>query len=372
MDGRPRFHGISFAPSFDGPRIEEPRTLLLRAASTVPELPGIPRLTFATGERFTPIGALKAIGISRKEEVTYALLMGVSGAAFRATWSPDWALDMAEFTPEDVVQHGAEWLGLTAEPRLNDPLEEAWIRVSQSIDHGMPVLSCGLAGAPEFCVIAGYEESPRQLRVRGYFERGEGRGYAAVEAKPWQGWNHAGFGRNPIVVLGARPPPDRGKVLRASLLRALRFAKLGRVTARGRTHFVGHAAYDAWRESLANLDTSGDLGLKAWAMATNLSAIADARRAAGEFLRIVAAMKAEWSRALNRAAEHYFHYVAVLAQAQPIVEFPREAPALAAEKAAANLADPQKRALLAKFLWTAKQEDEEALGWIDIALHGVE
>jgi len=338
----------------------------------MPELPGIPRLTFATGERFTPVGVLKAVGLSRKEEVTYALLMGVSGAAFRTTWSPDWSLDMAEFAPEDVVQNGAEWLGLTAEPRLNDSLEDAWARVRGSIDDRMPVLSCGLAGAPEFCVIAGYEESPRRLHVRGYFERTEGAAHAAVEVKPWQGWNHLGFGRNPIVLLRKGAPPDQGKLIRMSLSRALRFAKVGRIAARGRTHVVGQAAYDAWRESLANLDTSGDLGLKAWAMATNLSAIADARRAAGEFLRMLAAMKPEWSRALNRAAEHYFHHVAVLAQAQPIVEFPREAPAVAVEKAAANLADAEKRALLAKFLWTAKQEDEEALGWIDVALHGWE
>ena len=107
-------------------------------------------------------------------------------------------------------------------------------------------------------------------------------------------------------------------------------------------------------------------------MSANLSAIADARRAAGEFLRILGAMKPEWARPLNRAAEHYFHLIAVLGQAQPIVGFPRGAPDQAAEKAAASLADAEKRSLLAKFLWTAKQEDEEALGWIEVALHGLE
>ena len=338
----------------------------------MPVLQGIPKLTFATGERFTPMGVLKAVGLHRKEEVTYALLMGVSGAAFRTAWSPDWALDMAEFAPEDLVRNGAEWLGLTAEPRLNDSLEDAWTRVRKSIDARVPVLSCGLAGAPEFCVIAGYEESPKRFHVRGYFERTEGEGYAVVEVKAWQGWNHLGFGRNPMVLLRESPPPDRGTLMRRALSRALHFAKVGKITTRGRTHVVGHAAYDAWRESLQNLDASGDLGLKAWAMAANVSAIADARRAAGEFLRMMGAMKPEWARALNRAAEHCFHHVAVLAQAQPIIDFPLEAPAVAAEKAAANLADPAKRALLAKFLWSAKQEDEEAFGWIDVALHGLE
>ena len=337
----------------------------------MPVLQGIPRLTFASGERFTPIGVLKAVGLYRKEEVTYALLMGVSGAAFRTAWSPDWALDMAEFAPEDFVRNGAEWLGLVAEPRLNDSLDDAWAFVRDSIAGRMPVLSCGLAGAPEFCVIAGYEESPNRFHVRGYFERTEGDEYARVDAKTWQGWNHLGFGRNPLVRLREGPSPDRGGLMRRALSRALHFAKIGRIEARGRTHVVGQAAYDAWLESLSNLDTSGDLGLKAWAMAANLSAIADARRAAGEFLRIVAAMKPDWSRALNRAAEHYFHLIAVLAQAQPIIGFPLDAPAVAAEKAAANLADAGKRALLAKFLWSAKQEDEEALGWIDVALHGM-
>lgn len=333
-------------------------------------LPGIPRLTFATGERFTPIGALRAVGLSRREEVTYSLLMGVSGAAFRTAWSPDWAMDMAEFAPEDVVENGAQWLGLRAEPRLNDPLERAWGVVRESVDGGLPVLSCGLAGAPEFCVIAGYEERPDRFHVRGYFERTKGDEYASVEAKPWQGWNALGFGRNPLVLLRAGSPPDRSRLLAQSLERALRFSRLGRVDRGGRVHVMGQAAYDAWIDSLGHLDTSGDLGLKAWAMATNLSAIADARRAAGEFLRILAAMKPEWSRPLNRAAEHYFHLIAVLAQAQPIVGFPRDAPERAAEKAAASLADAEKRALLAKFLWSAQQEDGEALGWIKVALHG--
>ncbi len=333
-------------------------------------LRGIPKLSFATGERFTPIGALRAVGLFRKEEVTYSLLMGVSGAAFRTAWSNDWAVDMAEFAPEDVVQNAAEWLGLATEPRLNDPLEDAWARVRESVDAGLPVLSCGLAGAPEFCVVAGYEESPNRFHVRGYFERTKGEEYASVDAKPWQGWNSLGFGRNPLVLLRPGPAPDRGRLMARSLERALRFARLGRVDRGGRSHVVGQAAYDSWIDSLSHLDTSGDLGLKAWAMASNLSAIADARRAAGEFLRILAAMKPEWSRALNRSAEHYFHLIAVLAQAQPIIGFPLGAPERAAEKAATNLADPDKRALLSKFLWSAKLEDEEALGWIHVTLHG--
>ena len=337
----------------------------------MPVLPGIPKLSFAANERFSPIGALKAASEGlQQEEAAYSLLMGVSGAAFRLAWSPDWALDMANVVPEDVVRNGAEWLGLGTESRLHDALDDAWDRVRGSIDAGMPVLSCGLAGAPEFCVIAGYEPSPRRFYVRTYFDRAEGDAYAEVDVRPWQGWNHLGFGTNPTVVLARGPEPDRGRLLTLALSRALEFSKIGRRESHGKTHYFGHAAYDAWLDSLANLDPSGDLGLKAWSVAVNLSALADARRAAADFLRIVAAMKPAWSRALRRAAEHYDHLVNVLAKAQPIMEFPLDVPERAAELAAANLADPRRRSLLSKFVWTAKQEDEEALGWIHATLHG--
>lgn len=336
----------------------------------MPSLNGVPKLSFAANERFTPIGALKAIGACRgQEEVTYALLMGVSGAAFRVAWSPEWALDAPNVAPEDVLDNGAAWIGLAAESRKDDPLEEAWGLVRSSVDAGMPVLSCGLAGAPEFCVIAGYEEEPRRFQVRGYFESGED--YASVEARPWYGWNHLGFGANPLVVLTEGEEPDRAVLLHRALSRALRFAKTRRVESHGRTHAFGEAAYNAWMESLRSLDPAGDLGLKAWTIQVSLSALADARRAASQFLRILAVMKPDWGRALRRGAEHYDHLVNVLAKAQPIVDFPRDEPAKAAEKAAKNLADARRREILAKFLWTTKQEDEEALGWIEVALHGM-
>lgn len=337
----------------------------------MPVLPDVPGLSFAANERFTAIGALKAVGVSRgADDVTYALLMGVSGAAFRVGWSPDWSLDAATVAPEDLVDNGAAWIALRAEPRKDDALEDAWDLVRGSIDAEMPVMSCGLAGAPEFCVIAGYDEEPRRFHVRGYFETG-GEDYAKVEARPWYGWNHLGFGANPLVILTEAEVPERGVLIHRALSRALRFAKTRRVETHGRTLAFGEAAYGAWMESLRGLDPSGDLGLKAWAIQVNLSALADARRAASQFLRILAAMKPEWTRALRRGAEHYDHLVNVLAKAQPIVDFPRDEPAKAAEKAARNLADATRREVLAKFLWTAKQEDEEALGWVDVALHGM-
>lgn len=332
-------------------------------------LKGIPKLGFDANERFTPIGALKAVGVWRGDEVTYSLLMGVSGAAFRTTWSPDWALDMANFAPEDLVQNGAEWLGLKAESRLNDSLDDAWSLAKKSIERDVPILSCGLAGAPEFCIVAGFDTSPRRFHVRGYFEKAH-EAYAPVDVRPWQGWNHLGFGKNPLVLLSEVSKPDQGRLLVRALGRALRFAKVGRLEASGRTHLFGGAAYDGWIESLRNLDPSGDLGLKAWAMAVNLSALADARRAAAQFLRILGAMKPDWSRPLSRAAEHYGHLVSVLGQAQPVIGYPLDTPARAAEKAAANLADAQRRELFERFLWSAKQEDAEALGWVDVALHG--
>lgn len=333
-------------------------------------LAGVPRLTFTAGERYTPMGALKAVGLYRKEEVTYALLMGVSGGAFRVAWTPEWTLHMCECAPEDLVAHGAAWLGLAAEPRVNDDLDEAWRRIAGSVDGGMPVLSCGLAGAPEFCVIAGYDATPRRLHVRGYFAGSETDAYAVTELRPWVGWNHLGLGKSPLVLLREGPAPDRGKLLEASLDRALRFAKVGRMNVHGTPTAFGRAAYDAWIDSLQNLDATGDLGLKAYAQAANLSALADARKTAIEYLRTLGAMRPEWANGLRRAAVHYAHLVSILSEAEHVIGFPLDDPAKAAERAAANLRDGNRREVLAKHLWSAQGEDDEALGWLDAALHG--
>lgn len=331
-------------------------------------LKGIPELSFETGHRFTPLGALAAVGDYLGKEAGYPWLMGLSGAAFRACWSDEWDLRMTYAAPEDLVGNGARVLGLSATNHIDVDPDQAWTLVRESLDGSMPVLSCGLAGAPEFCILHGYSDDPRQLRVRSYFAADK-----EVPFQPWIGWNYAGYGRLPLVLLEEddveAPAPED------SLRRALRFGRgEGSLagTKRARDLHFGLDAYRAWREALEGIDgKAGDEEAqerKAFNMALTLNALLDARRTASEFLQVLAAMNPDWRAGLARAAEHYRHQVAVLGQARDVLYFPPREPETAAHRAAEDLANEDRRRRYVSLLGAALEEEKLSLDWIERVL----
>ncbi|MFQ5552334.1 MAG: hypothetical protein ACE5EW_01180 [Thermoplasmata archaeon] len=326
-------------------------------------LKDVPALSFASGQRFTPVGALKAVADFLGIDASYPWLMGISGGAFRSAWSDTWSLDMTYAAPEDLVANGARGLDLQTTSHVDLPLEEAWEKLVNRLDASLPVLSCGLAGAPEFCIVYGYRTDPQRLLVRSYFAKDEGE----IPFQPWIGWNYAGYGRNPLVLpeIGAAEKPT----LEGALRRALRFARgegplASQLESKGLR--AGLASYQAWIRALQEAEK--DLESKAFNMALNLNALLDARRTASEFTQILAAMKEEWRASLGRAADHYRHQVTALGEARKILYFPREAPEEAATKAAKQLSDPALRTRYAEVLRAALEEENLSLEWIERAI----
>lgn len=329
-------------------------------------LQDVPSLSFASGQRFTPVGSLKAVADFLGVEASYPWLMGMSGASFRSSWSDTWSMDMTYAAPEDLVSNGAGVLGLHTESYVDLSLEDAWTKLVDRLDASLPVLSCGLAGAPEFCVVYGYREDPSRLLVRSYFAKDEGE----VPFQPWIGWNYAGYGRNPVVLPSKEA--EGNPSLEAALRRALRFAQgegplAAQLEAKGLR--AGLPSYQGWIGALEE-EAGEDLESKAFNMALNLNALLDARRTASEFTQILAAMNEDWRTALSRAADHYRHQVAALGEARRILYFPREAPAEAAAKAAKQLADPTLRKRYADVLRAALEEENLSLEWIERAVEG--
>ncbi|MFQ5908525.1 MAG: hypothetical protein ACE5JE_06865 [Thermoplasmata archaeon] len=324
----------------------------------------LPALRFASGERFTPMGALKAVADYLGVDASYPWLMGMSGAAFRSSWSDTWSMDMTYAAPEDLVANGARALGLQAESYVDLPPEEAWSNLVERLDASLPVLSCGLAGAPEFCVVYGYRDDPQRLLVRSYFAKDEGE----VPFHPWIGWNYAGYGRNPLVLL--KPGEEERPALEEALRRVLRFARgegplAPQLESKGLR--TGLASYQGWIAALQE-DAEEDLESRAFNMALNLNALVDARRTASEFTQILAAMNEDWRSSLGRAADHYRHQVTALGEARRILYFPREAPEEAATKAARQLADPELRKRYTEVLRAAHEEESLSLEWIERAV----
>jgi hypothetical protein len=342
---------------------------------TMPEIASpVPKLRYGVGEDFTAIGALKAGAEALGRKASYSWLMGIGGAAFRLYWSQDWSLDMANFVTADVVKIAAESIGITAEAHLNEKSEEVWDLLRRSIDAQSPMLSCGLTSPFETCLIVGYQESPRQLRIRGYLDDGDA--YSQLDFRPWYGWCHQSFGLMPITTLREGTEPDLPTLIKASLETILRLAGEGRIASRfcpvhNTKHVMisGLDAYIAWAGGISE-KPRGDAAHRGFATSLNMNQLIDARTAAQNFLLDLCNRMRPAALLLSRAAEHYAHEVLALKSARQLIPYPQATPERAAERMEKLLADDERRTEYASLLRTAQNEDGEALGWIRKVVEG--
>jgi len=337
-------------------------------------VPPVRRLRYGIGEDFTAIGAFRAGAESLGRKATYPWLMGVSGAAFRLYWSLDWSLDMANFVTEDVIGVAAKSVGLRAEYHMDEGDENAWSLVRQSVDSGAPLLSCGLVSPFESCLIAGYEDRPRRIYIRGYLDEGDD--YTPVDFRPWYGWCHEKYGLMPMTRLSVGDEPDIPVIIRESLRRALRLANEGRVESgycetHGRRHVLlsGLDAYLAWAGAIQE-EPEESASHRGFATALNLNQLIDARVAAQNFLLDLCNRVRPSALLLSRAAEHYAHEVLALRRAQELIPYPQATPEKAAERLERLLGDEERRTQYAGLLRTAREEDTESLGWIKKVVEG--
>lgn len=341
----------------------------------MPEItPRVSRLRYGVGEDFTAIGALKAGAEALGRKASYPWFMGIGGAAFRLYWSQDWSLDMANFVTADVVRTAAGSIGLEAEAHFGERPDDVWDLVRGSIDAGIPALSCGLTSPFETCLIVGYEEFPRRLRIRGYLDEGDA--YSGLDFRPWHGWCHRSFGLMPITTLREGKAPDLPAMIRSSLETALRLAGEGRVvsdfcSSHNTKHVMvsGLDAYIAWAGGISEKpgDTAAHRG---FATSLNMNQLIDARSAAQNYLLDLCNRVRPAALLLSRAAEHYAHELMALRSARQLIQYPQATPEKAAERLERLLSDDQRRAEYASLIRTAQNEDSEALGWIRRVVEG--
>ena len=337
-------------------------------------IPNIGRLRYGVGEDFTTVGALKACANALGKSASYPWLMGIGGAAFRVYWSQDWSLDMANYITQNVVGVAAESVGLLADSHLDMDSEQAWKLIRESIDSGSPALSCGLTSPFESCVVAGYEDEPRRMLIRGYLDEGEG--YSRVDFRPWFGWCHDDYGLMPLTVLKMWKEPDIPALIRQSLERALGLASEGRIEsqtckAHGTRHVIisGLDAYLAWAGAVAE-KPAGDAAHRGFATSLNMNQLIDSRTAAQNYLLDLCNRIRPAALLLSRAAEHYTHEILVLKRARDFIPYLQATPEKAAERLERLLQDDERRGDYARLLRTAREEDVEALDWIKKLVEG--
>ena len=203
--------------------------------------------------------SLGLCGTEWKTSCSYALLMAVSGAAFRLMWKPGWHGDNVATWPIDedgpaVLRRTLGAIGYDYELVDKGEGEQHLLtRIAQSLRRGVPVIARGVVGPPETCVIAGYDESGDVLVGWSFFQtlppfndglEFEPEGY--FRKRNWFADVHD------LVILGQRR--ERAKmqeVLRDTLEWALAIVRAP-LTCGGRHN--GLAAYDAWADHLLHDD----------------------------------------------------------------------------------------------------------------------
>lgn len=217
--------------------------------------------------------ALNSLGLS----YSYQYLMGISGAAFRLHFHPEWCPSSGDVTAGfDVAPGLFKSLGFSCETIIIDDqsfedIRNLYKQIVRQINKGIPVIAINLKVCPEWGLITGYLKHKPGLLCRTYFD--DALEYSLAERAPWITY-----------FLGERGEyPDEDLLFSKALQLAV---TLGR-TENFKEYKSGLSAFRLWIQELRKpfqlLETEGfehhEVNL------TLFNGLLDARRAALFYLR---------------------------------------------------------------------------------------
>lgn len=275
---------------------------------------GVEKLEWKIGNQCTFIGSMRAALQAMGDETSYNELMGVSGAAFRLTFAqPGW--DYSSVDGMLGYDHGAvamKALGygqaiITGSGNPNEPTS-AKVReeICRSIDAGRPVLGIDVVLAPEWGIIAGYEQGGRVWLCRSYFDQHPGvtlAGDGFVHSDRWP-WIRVVFG------LKGKMPGARESLI-AAMKVAVTYGKEEEyfTSGGGGRYARGLTVYRVWAEGLeeeGRYKNEKDLKHHWSVNCFCYDALVDARVAAGVYLKAHAReLEGEAGRKVAEAAGLY-------------------------------------------------------------------
>ncbi len=229
-----------------------------RCPEGVPWLGGLRAALEYAGDSFG-CRTMRLCGKEWKTSCSYALLMAVSGAAFRLSWKPGWhggnvSLRLMDDDPSAMLRRTLDAIGYeydlfpkeAGESRLLD-------RIAESLGRGMPVIAHGLVGPPEACLITGYDDGGEVLAGWSFFQDFPPF-HDGLEFEPDGRFRKRGWfaSLDDCVILGGRRErPAMRRLLCDTLAWALTSVRTPLTC--GDCH-NGLAAYDAWAEHLLRDD----------------------------------------------------------------------------------------------------------------------
>ncbi len=149
----------------------------------------IPRLEWGKETETSFIRSTQYILNSLGEEYSYEFLMGISGAAFRFHFNPDWCPSAADVTTGfDVSNILFKSLGykcqlLKIDDNSFDDIRSLYIKIKSQINKGIPIIAINLKVCPVWGVITGYLKHKPGIICRTYFDETED--YSLAERVPW-------------------------------------------------------------------------------------------------------------------------------------------------------------------------------------------
>lgn len=328
----------------------------------------VARLGAVANQSFTPICALNAAAQSVGLHTSYSQLMFLGGGAFRIAWGKDWQVLSAVACGEDVLANAAGTQGFSSETSIDQDAEQVWKGITESIESGVPVLTCGILGQGEWAVIIGYDETPQKLYLRTCLDSPP-EPIAAV-FKPWRGWTYKGEGTRPIVILKRiGKVMEENRAVPAALERAVRFAEESEFTFNGEAYFSGPRAYSemaGFARDMREGADAGDVGERVRILNLVISAVIDARHAAIDHLEVVKRRRARRQiYDATVAADKYAREIRELEAARAELPWRADKPLDEALAEAAALAgDGHRRERCAASIWRAGEEEGMAVAAI--------
>jgi hypothetical protein len=128
---------------------------------------------------------LNALG----ENYSYDFLMGISGAAFRLHFHPDWCPSSADSTTGfDVSKVLFKSLGYKSElysidDNSFDDIKSLYQKIIAQINLGIPIIAINLKVCPEWGIITGYLKEKPGILCRTFFDTSDE--YSLAERAPW-------------------------------------------------------------------------------------------------------------------------------------------------------------------------------------------
>jgi hypothetical protein len=210
-------------------------------------LQGVPKVGF--GVAICPFpGCLHACLRYLGHAVSYEYLMGVSGGAFRRLWHRDDGgnIDLSYFNPEPY-RRAFRAIGLAYRTVPHADRAAMVDAIRDSIDRGVPALSFGIIGPPEFSIITGYDRHGEVLIGYSYFQ--DSALPDTYEQADW--YEHATWAGDLGLILIGEPVarPAESETLRDSLQWLVKLARTA-VYPGVPDHVCGLAAYQAWADGL--------------------------------------------------------------------------------------------------------------------------